>query len=82
MKDKICAKSPMLNDEYFHAVDRQMCTAECPCSEGINNETRLSWESKGDDHFREYNRTIKATASEKNLYRIMKDEAEVIPMVF
>ena len=64
LKDKACAKAVLLKDEYSLAVDRQVCTSQCPCPLGDKGANKALWEGYGDDFLRTFNRTSMPTETE------------------
>jgi hypothetical protein len=54
--------------QYLAAVDKQMCSLECPCDRGDGQEYQDLWSSYSDDYLRQFNRTVNMTPDEFNAF--------------
>ena len=86
VKTKTCAKSVMLTTEYNLAVDKVLCSNQCPCPKGTSGKNQQMWDGYGNDFLRQHSRTVSGesnlTSSEQDLWRQYGDDADIMPLVF
>lgn len=73
--EDICSLPKVLeiNEQYKALVDRWMCTTDCPCYSGVNNETMQMWVK--------YTNTVLAPHQRNSDVKIlMLDNVETFPL--
>lgn len=58
LQDMACASSESIRTEYTFAVDKKMCSTQCPCAKGEGQSNLKLWQSYDDSTLREFNRTF------------------------
>jgi len=85
IKKHSCRQSGIVFDEYVAAIDKSVCSYECPCPKGANDANEDLWTGYGNDYVRQYNRTTSTsnmTTSELNQWNSYNDDADITPLVF